>query len=94
VGWRRVFVGEVNAFGDLLPRLTGLPGSGAEGLDTCAAQVAAAVRSTSGSALPNPTGSALPNPTGSALPSPTGSALHSPTGAGPLHPYRTGTPHA
>ncbi|MFV8182109.1 STM4014 family protein [Streptomyces sp. AF1B] len=86
VGWRRVFVGEVNAFGDLLPRLTGLPGSGAEGLDTCAAQVAAAVRSTSGSALPNPTGSALP--------SPTGSALHSPTGAGPLHPYRTGTPHA
>jgi glutathione synthase/RimK-type ligase-like ATP-grasp enzyme len=41
VGWRRAFVGEVNAFGDLLPRLTGLPGSGAEGLDTYAAQVAA-----------------------------------------------------
>ncbi|MGW0582677.1 hypothetical protein ACWD25_43705, partial [Streptomyces sp. NPDC002920] len=34
-------VGEVNAFGDLLPRLTGLPGSGAEGMDTYAAQVAA-----------------------------------------------------
>ncbi|WP_199836073.1 STM4014 family protein [Streptomyces sp. TP-A0356] len=44
VGWRRVAVGEVNAFGDLLPRLTGLPGSGAEGLDTYAAQVAAALR--------------------------------------------------
>ncbi|MFI2436730.1 STM4014 family protein [Streptomyces sp. NPDC018693] len=41
VGWRRVAVGEVNAFGDLLPRLTGLPGSGAEGRDTYAAQVAA-----------------------------------------------------
>lgn len=44
VGWRRAFVGEVNAFGDLLPRLTGLPGSGAEGLDTYAAQVAAVLR--------------------------------------------------
>ncbi|MET9513348.1 STM4014 family protein [Streptomyces flavidovirens] len=42
VGWRRFAVCEVNAFGDLLPRLTGLPGSGAEGLDTYAAQVAAA----------------------------------------------------
>ncbi|MGC5395741.1 STM4014 family protein [Streptomyces sp. DT20] len=40
-GWRRFAVGEVNAFGDLLPRLTGLPGSGAEGMDTYAAQVAA-----------------------------------------------------
>ena len=40
-GWRRFAVGEVNAFGDLLPRLTGLPGSGVEGLDTYAAQVAA-----------------------------------------------------
>ncbi|MET8164500.1 STM4014 family protein [Streptomyces sp. NPDC005329] len=40
VGWRRAAVGEVNAFGDLLPRLTGLPGSGAEGHDTYAAQVA------------------------------------------------------
>ncbi|MFF0749092.1 STM4014 family protein [Streptomyces sp. NPDC004267] len=43
-GWRRFAVGEVNAFGDLLPRLTGLPGSGAEGLDTYAAQVAALLR--------------------------------------------------
>ncbi|RNL73569.1 STM4014 family protein [Streptomyces sp. I6] len=43
-GWRRFAVGEVNAFGDLLPGLTGLPGSGSEGLDTYAAQVAAAVR--------------------------------------------------
>ncbi|MFS0695403.1 STM4014 family protein [Streptomyces nitrosporeus] len=41
IGWRHFAVGEVNAFGDLLPRLTGLPGSGAEGLDTYAAQVAA-----------------------------------------------------
>ncbi|MET9976042.1 STM4014 family protein [Streptomyces microflavus] len=40
-GWRRFAVGEVNAFGDLLPGLTGLPGSGTEGLDTYAAQVAA-----------------------------------------------------
>ncbi|MFJ8536055.1 STM4014 family protein [Streptomyces sp. NPDC093591] len=40
-GWRRFTVGEVNAFGDLLPRLTGLPASGAEGLDTYGAQVAA-----------------------------------------------------
>lgn len=30
VGWRRFAVAEVNAFGDLLPGLTGLPGSGAE----------------------------------------------------------------
>ncbi|MFG1665245.1 STM4014 family protein [Streptomyces sp. Y7] len=44
IGWRRAFVGEVNAFGDLLPRLTGLPGSGAEGMDTYAAQVTAALR--------------------------------------------------
>jgi hypothetical protein len=44
VGWRRAAVGEVNAFGDLLPHLTGLPGSGAEGLDTYAAQVAAVLR--------------------------------------------------
>ncbi|MBW1596683.1 STM4014 family protein [Streptomyces sp. JJ38] len=47
-GWRRFAVGEVNAFGDLLPGLPGLPGRGAEGRDTYAAQVAAtrsAVRS-------------------------------------------------
>ncbi|MEU9796847.1 STM4014 family protein [Streptomyces sparsogenes] len=43
-GWRRFSVGEVNAFGDLLPRLTGLPGSGSEALDTYGAQVAAVVR--------------------------------------------------
>lgn len=41
LGWRTFAVGEVNAFGDLLPRLTGLPGSPAEGQDTYAAQVAA-----------------------------------------------------
>ncbi|WEH13821.1 STM4014 family protein [Streptomyces sp. VNUA24] len=41
IGWRRFAVGEVNAFGDLLPRLTGLPGGPAEGLDTYTAQLAA-----------------------------------------------------
>jgi hypothetical protein len=39
-GLRRFSVCEVNAFGDLLPGLTGLAGSPAEGLDTYAAQVA------------------------------------------------------
>lgn len=39
--WRRFAVAEVNAFGDLLPRLTGLPGTPAEGLDTYQAQLAA-----------------------------------------------------
>ncbi|MGW4026617.1 STM4014 family protein [Streptomyces sp. NPDC005009] len=53
VGWRRFAVGEVNAFGDLLPRLTGLPGSGAEGLDTYAAQVAAVLRRTTGPSRPH-----------------------------------------
>ncbi|WP_338894479.1 STM4014 family protein [Streptomyces sp. TG1A-60] len=41
IGWRRFAVGEVNAFGDLLPRLTGLPGGPADGLGTYAAQLAA-----------------------------------------------------
>ncbi|MGW0706145.1 STM4014 family protein [Streptomyces sp. NPDC002643] len=41
IGWRRFSVGEVNAFGDLLPRLTGLPGGPAEGLDTYTAQMEA-----------------------------------------------------
>nr|WP_042434685.1 STM4014 family protein [Streptacidiphilus anmyonensis] len=45
-GWQRFRVGEVNAFGDLLPGLTGLPGSGAEGLDTYAAYVAATTGTT------------------------------------------------
>lgn len=40
-GWRRFAVGEVNAFGDLLPGLTGFDGGGAEDLDTYAAQIAA-----------------------------------------------------
>ncbi|MBB2915092.1 hypothetical protein FHS43_006412 [Streptosporangium becharense] len=39
--WRGLAVAEVNAFGDLLPRLEGLPGGGAEGLDTYDAQVRA-----------------------------------------------------
>nr|WP_243407401.1 STM4014 family protein [Frankia canadensis] len=41
LGWRRVAVGEVNAFGDLLPGITGLTGTWAEGLDAYAAQVRA-----------------------------------------------------
>ncbi|WP_170315362.1 STM4014 family protein [Streptomyces abyssomicinicus] len=53
VGWRRFAVGEVNAFGDLLPRLTGLPGSGAEGLDTYAAQVRAVLRTDPASVPPH-----------------------------------------
>ncbi|MCP2320443.1 hypothetical protein APR12_005825 [Nocardia amikacinitolerans] len=42
VGWRRFVVGEVNAFGDLLPRLSGLPEGPAAGLDTYTAQIVAA----------------------------------------------------
>lgn len=38
--WRSVLVGEVNAFGDLLPNLMGLPGR-ADGLDTYDAQIVA-----------------------------------------------------
>jgi hypothetical protein len=40
LGWRRHVVAEVNAFGDLLPRLAGLPDGPVAGLDTYAAQVA------------------------------------------------------
>ncbi|GAA0963681.1 STM4014 family protein [Actinocorallia libanotica] len=47
LGWRRLAVAEVNAFGDLLPGLTGLPGTSAEGLDTYTAQVRAALRTSS-----------------------------------------------
>ncbi|MFE3192976.1 STM4014 family protein [Nocardia sp. NPDC059240] len=45
-GWRRFAIGEVNAFGDLLPRLTGLAGSGAEHGDTYDAQLAAILHRT------------------------------------------------
>ncbi|MFE9096903.1 STM4014 family protein [Streptomyces sp. NPDC007264] len=80
VGWRRVAVGEVNAFGDLLPRLTGLPGSGAEGLDTYAAQVAAVLR---GTAVATP-GTAAPTP---------GTVPHA-RRTDPHHQHRTGNSHA
>ncbi|WP_131738984.1 STM4014 family protein [Actinomadura roseirufa] len=43
IGMKRFAVGEVNAFGDLLPGLTGLAGGPAEGLDTYTAQVRAAL---------------------------------------------------
>lgn len=42
IGWSRFTVGEVNAFGDLLPRLTGLPEGPAAGVDTYTAQLRAA----------------------------------------------------
>lgn len=42
IGWRRFTVGEVNAFGDLLPRLAGLPEGPAAGIDTYSAQLRAA----------------------------------------------------
>ncbi|MFD4156467.1 STM4014 family protein [Streptomyces hydrogenans] len=77
-GWRRFAIGEVNAFGDLLPGLTGLPGSGAEGLDTYGAQVADLLR--------NPPGPAsAPVPAGTP-----GSAPGTPT-AGGAAPRTTGT---
>jgi glutathione synthase/RimK-type ligase-like ATP-grasp enzyme len=41
---RSAAVAEVNAFGDLLPGLMGLPGGPADGLDTYAAQIAAVSR--------------------------------------------------
>jgi glutathione synthase/RimK-type ligase-like ATP-grasp enzyme len=47
-GLRRFTVCEVNAFGDLLPGLTGLPGGPAEGLDTYAAQLALLHQPTAG----------------------------------------------
>ncbi|MFF6827244.1 STM4014 family protein [Streptomyces longwoodensis] len=88
IGWRRVAVGEVNAFGDLLPRLTGLPGSGAEGRDTYAAQVTAALRrhgSTSAPGSPDPQDADDPN-----RPNDPHGKHH------PLHPHdtRTGSAHA
>ncbi|MEU3550195.1 STM4014 family protein [Streptomyces longwoodensis] len=88
IGWRRVAVGEVNAFGDLLPRLTGLPGSGAEGRDTYAAQVTAALRrhgSTSAPGPPDPQDADDPN-----RPNDPHGKHH------PLHPHdtRTGSAHA
>ncbi|MGI5164061.1 STM4014 family protein [Spirillospora sp. CA-253888] len=43
LGWRRLAVGEVNAFGDLLPGLTGLADGPAAGIDTYTAQVRAAL---------------------------------------------------
>ncbi|GAB2879278.1 hypothetical protein GCM10022245_13070 [Streptomyces mayteni] len=52
-GWRGFAVGEVNAFGDLLPGLTGLPGGVAEGLDGYTAQLAAAAHWAPAS-LPSP----------------------------------------
>ncbi|MEU7103040.1 STM4014 family protein [Streptomyces longwoodensis] len=88
IGWRRVAVGEVNAFGDLLPRLTGLPGSGAEGRDTYAAQVTAALRrhgSTGAPGSPDPQDADDPN-----RPNDPHGKHH------PRHPHdtRTGSAHA
>jgi hypothetical protein len=44
IGWRSHAVGEVNAYGDLLPRLTGLPSGPAAGQDTYSAFVTAVLR--------------------------------------------------
>ncbi|MER5965773.1 STM4014 family protein [Streptomyces sp. NPDC002057] len=79
-GWRRFAVGEVNAFGDLLPGLTGLPGSGAEGLDTYAAQVAAH--------FPGPRGAAAARPHRTARPDPA-TGPDRPADSGPDRPTRT-----
>ncbi|RMI46359.1 hypothetical protein EBO15_07275 [Actinomadura harenae] len=49
IGWRRFAVGEVNAFGDLLPGLPGLPDGPAAGVDAYTAQVRAAMSALSGS---------------------------------------------
>ncbi|MEU4656465.1 STM4014 family protein [Streptomyces sp. NPDC023723] len=81
-GWRRFVVCEVNAFGDLLPRLTGLPGSGAEGLDTYAAQVAA-VRYGGPGAAPR----IAAHPAGRLAPPPTRATA-------PRHPHGTDQHHA
>lgn len=43
IGWNRFAIGEVNAFGDLLPGLPGLTGGPAAGVDTYTAQVRAAL---------------------------------------------------
>ncbi|MFF7457226.1 STM4014 family protein [Kitasatospora sp. NPDC008115] len=56
--WRRAVVGEVNAFGDLLPGLTGLPEGPAEGLDTYAAQLTALGAPATASAPPTATATA------------------------------------
>ncbi|MFG2944279.1 STM4014 family protein [Streptomyces adustus] len=104
VGWRRFAVGEVNAFGDLLPRLTGLPGSGAEGRDTYATQVAAILRhpSLARPAVPCPARPATSPCTATTAP-PSAPAPARPRRAAPqdpqdpfdpqdpLDPYRTGT---
>ncbi|MEV5572879.1 STM4014 family protein [Spirillospora sp. NPDC052269] len=49
IGWRRYAIGEVNAFGDLLPNLPGLPDGPAAGVDAYTAQVRAALSALSGS---------------------------------------------
>ncbi|MCP2335679.1 STM4014 family protein [Actinomadura rupiterrae] len=50
IGWKRFAVGEVNAFGDLLPGLPGLPDGPAAGADTYTAQVMAAMSALPGAA--------------------------------------------
>ncbi|MGW4034287.1 STM4014 family protein [Streptomyces sp. NPDC004838] len=96
-GWRRFAVGEVNAFGDLLPRLTGLPGSGVEGLDTYGAQIAAvrerATRRDDGRA---PRGAVAPHrtpvPHQAPVPHRTPAPHHAPVAHQALAPGRAGAP--
>ncbi|RKE21122.1 STM4014 family protein [Streptomyces sp. TLI_171] len=52
--WRRALVGEVNAFGDLLPNLPGLADGPTPGLDTYAAQLASPAYLNALSDVPRP----------------------------------------
>ncbi|MFE2912330.1 STM4014 family protein [Kitasatospora indigofera] len=90
--WRRYLVGEVNAFGDLLPGLTGLPGGPAEGLDTYAAQLAAVLAGGAGLRAADLPGAGRPGTglPGADLPGPAGGAGPSPDTA----PPRTAVPAA
>lgn len=84
--WRAFAVAEVNAFGDLLPRLTGLPGTWAEGLDTYTAQLVRAplpVKGPPSMGGPSPAANPLPveEPLPAAIPLPAANPLPV---AGPL----------
>ncbi|GAA3138906.1 hypothetical protein GCM10010466_32500 [Planomonospora alba] len=90
--WRSVAVAEVNAFGDLLPRLTGFPGSGAEDLDTYGTQVRALLARHGrrpGAARPLPSAAAVPAPAVPAVPVPAPAVPAVPVPA-PAVPARAG----
>ncbi|MFJ5232744.1 STM4014 family protein [Kitasatospora sp. NPDC088391] len=64
--WQRALVGEVNAFGDLLPNLPGLPEGPTPGLDTYGAQIAHLLARQA--TPPGPAGSEAPGARGTAVP--------------------------